>query len=57
MVKVLKIRALFEDYGNKVYSDEALVETVDIIREANEYADREMNILSTEAHSAGEKDP
>lgn len=55
MVKVLKIRALFEDYGNKVYSDEALVETVDIIREANEYADREMNILSTEGIQQAKK--
>ena len=38
MVRVLKIRALFEDYGNHVLSDEALVETVDIIREAKTYA-------------------
>ena len=34
IVKVLKIRALFEDYSNRVLSDEALVEAVDIIREA-----------------------
>ena len=38
MVRVLKIRALFEDYGNHVLSDEALVEAVDIIREAKAYA-------------------
>ncbi|MCR5208565.1 MAG: MFS transporter [Eubacterium sp.] len=40
MVRVLKIRALFEDYFNGVLSDEALVEAVDIIREAKEYVDR-----------------
>ncbi len=34
MISVLKIRALFEDYGNNVLSDESLVEAVDIIKEA-----------------------
>lgn len=34
MVTVLKIRALFEDYGNGVLSDAALVEAIDIIEEA-----------------------
>lgn len=46
MVSVLKIRALFEDYGNNVLSDEALVEAVDIIREAEEYAGRELKEIS-----------
>lgn len=46
MVKVLKIRALFEDYGNNVLSDEALIETVDMIKEAEQYCDREMIPLS-----------
>lgn len=36
IVKVLKIRALFEDYGNGVLKDEDLVEAVDLIDEANE---------------------
>ncbi len=36
MIKVLKIRALFEDYGNGVLKDRDLVETIGIIREANE---------------------
>ncbi len=40
MVDVLKIRALFEDYGNHVLSDEALVETVEIIETARTYAER-----------------
>lgn len=34
MVTVLKIRALFEDYGNDALSDEQLVEAIDIIEEA-----------------------
>lgn len=46
MVNVLKIRALFEDYGNNVLSDAALVEAVDIIREAEQYYDKEIKTLS-----------
>lgn len=34
MVTVLKIRALFEDYGNNALSDEQLVEAIDIIEDA-----------------------
>lgn len=36
MIKVLKIRALFEDYGNGILKDRDLVEAIEIIREANE---------------------
>ena len=35
MIKVLKIRALFEDYGNGILKDKDLVEAIEIIREAN----------------------
>lgn len=35
IVKVLKIRAMFEDYGNGILRDESLVEAIDIIDEAN----------------------
>ena len=59
IVKVLKIRALFEDYGNNVLADDALVETVDIIKEAEEYSGREMNVLSKDrikqAKKSGDK--
>lgn len=59
IVKVLKIRALFEDYGNNVLADDALVETVDIIKEAEEYSRREMNVLSKDgirqAKKSGDK--
>lgn len=34
MIKVLKIRAMFEDFGNGSLQDEALVEAIDIIEEA-----------------------
>ncbi|MGN0521499.1 MAG: MFS transporter [Eubacterium sp.] len=41
IVKVLKIRAMFEDYGNGVLKDEDLVEAIDLINEANSlYEDR-----------------
>lgn len=41
MVTVLKIRALFEDYGNNALSDEKLVEAIDLIDEAEEYVNKE----------------
>lgn len=49
MISVLKIRALFEDYGNNVLSDEALVEAVDIIKEAEVYCDKESTVPSKAA--------
>ena len=36
VVRVLKIRAMFEDYGNNVLDDGNLVEAVDIIRKSRE---------------------
>ncbi len=36
VVRVLKIRAMFEDYDNGVLNDETLVEAVDIIRSARD---------------------
>lgn len=38
VVRVLKVRALFEDYGNGITNDSALVEGIDIIRNAREMA-------------------
>ncbi len=40
MVKVLKIRAMFEDYGNGVIKKESLAETVEIIEEAKIYSEK-----------------
>ena len=34
IVRVLKVRAMFEDYGNGIRNDAGLVEAIDIIREA-----------------------
>ena len=36
IIKVLKIRALFEDYGNGILKDHDLVEAMDIIKKAKE---------------------
>lgn len=38
VVRVLKVRALFEDYGNGALRDDQLVETIDLIRYARETA-------------------
>lgn len=38
VVRVLKVRALFEDYGNGALNDGQIVETIDIIRNAKEMA-------------------
>ena len=37
IVRILKIRAMFEDYGNGVINEKELIETIDIIRKAREY--------------------
>ena len=36
VVRVLKVRAMFEDYGNGVLKDAELVDTIDLIRNARE---------------------
>lgn len=41
MVRILKIRALFEDYGNNALSDKDLVEAIDLIKEAEEFHNKE----------------
>lgn len=38
VVRVLKVRALFEDYGNGALKDDQLVEAIDLIRNARETA-------------------
>ncbi len=38
IVRVLQVRALFEDYGNGIINDGKLVESIDIIRNARETA-------------------
>lgn len=57
MIKVLKIRAMFEDYGNGVLQDEALVEAIDIIEEAKalENADKKDLKIFKEAVKGAKK--
>ena len=59
MVKILKIRALFEDFGNGVSRDADLVEVVDLIRSSREAAAAEPYVLSKdfikEAKKSGDK--
>lgn len=50
IVRVLKIRALFEDFGNNALKDEALVEGVDIIRTAKEYVDKDKKSPSKKSY-------
>ena len=46
IVRILRIRALFEDYGNGIIDDGRLVEAVDIINDAKEYANAEEKNVS-----------
>lgn len=55
MVTVLKIRALFEDYGNNALSDKALVEAIDIIEDANECCDGSPIALTHDEIKAAKK--
>lgn len=41
VVRILKVRALFEDYGNNIINDKDLVEGIDIIRKS-----RELSVLT-----------
>lgn len=38
VIRVLKVRALFEDYGNNALNDRELVETIDLVENAREMA-------------------
>lgn len=55
MVTVLKIRALFEDYGNNALSDAALVEAIDLIEEAKLYHNKEIVPLNKSAIKSAKK--
>lgn len=53
IVKVLKIRAMFEDYGNGILRDESIVEAIDIIDEANLlYKDRSLMTTKDDINKA-----
>lgn len=46
IVKVLKIRAVFEDYANNVLKDDVLREAVEIITESRENCDKEPHVIN-----------
>ena len=50
VIRVLKVRAMAEDYGNGALKDEDLVEGVDIIRNAREIALAEPKVLDKKAY-------
>lgn len=55
VVRVLKVRALFEDYGNGITNDSALVEGIDIIRNAREMALAEPKSVDKKTYKAALK--
>lgn len=55
VVKVLKVRAMFEDYNNGAIKDEDLVEGVDIIRETNALENAQPKDVSKSAFKANKR--
>ncbi len=52
VVRVLKVRAMFEDYGNGIVDDAKLVEGVDIIRNAREMASQQPKVLDKKSYKS-----
>ena len=52
VIRVLKIRAMFEDYGNGVLNDGDLVEAVDIIRKSREMAVATPKVLDKKSYKS-----
>lgn len=50
IVRILKIRALFEDYGNGVLNDGDLIEAIDIIHESRELENAELAEVSKDSY-------
>lgn len=46
VIKVLQVRAMFEDYGNDALSDRQIVDAIDLVREAREMAVAEPKAVS-----------
>ena len=46
IVRILRVRALFEDYGNGIVDDGRLVEAVEIINDAREYSNAQKKVVS-----------
>lgn len=56
-VRVLKIRAMFDDYGNGDLDEKELIETMDIINDAKEYYNKEKFTVSKEELRIAKKMP
>ena len=54
VIRVLKIRAMFEDYGNGILNDEKLVEGIDIIRTSQEMATQTPKVIDKKAYKGKE---
>ncbi len=52
IVRVLKVRAMFEDYGNGALSDKELVETVDLVNSAREMAVAEPKAVDKKSYKS-----
>lgn len=55
IVRILKIRAMFEDYGNGITNDRTLVEAIDIINDAKSMVNKEPVALSKKDKKADKK--
>jgi hypothetical protein len=54
VIRVLKIRAMFEDYGNGILDDEKLVEGIDIIRTSQEMATQTPKVINKKNYKGKE---
>ncbi len=52
VIRVLRVRALFEDYGNGIVDDAKLVEGIDIIRNAREMASEQPKVLDKKSYKS-----
>ncbi len=52
VIRVLKVRALFEDYGNGITNDAQLVEGIDLIRDAREMANKQPKVLDKKSYKS-----
>ncbi len=52
VIRVLKVRAMFEDYGNGILKDAELVEVIDIIRNAKEMAVASPKVLDKKSYKS-----
>ena len=55
VIRVLKVRALFEDYGNGIVDDGNLVEGIDLIKNAREMVTQEPKVLEKTYKSIKDK--